>query len=169
MSRDIDWVSYIGRLVFCYGCGRFGVPAKNGRPPRGWSLLYQPHADAPPGLLVCAPSCASAVREAMTDGPVHEPLKMGAPPPMPQKMKDVMLRDVIWGVIKEVLDKLELDEPDFSEERAIKVVVDTIMQVPTVHDVTVVDTDFGPVLEVTNNPSTEAIVIRFADYKGERS
>lgn len=167
MGRDINWAAYVNALSFCYGCGRFGRPSKTGIP-RGWKLLYQPHQNAPPGLLVCSPACASAVREAMTDGPVHEPLKMGAPPPMPQEMKATMLREVIQGVIKEALDKLEFDEPDFSEERAIKVAVNTIMKVPTVHDVMVVDTDLGPVLEVTEHPPSEAIVIRFAEYKGER-
>jgi hypothetical protein len=106
--------------------------------------------------------------EAMTEMPVYEPLRMGEPPPMPQEMREAMLREVIQGVLKEALDKLEIDEPDFSEERAIEVMVDTIMRVPTVEDVTVVDTDFGPVLEVMENPPVEAIVIKLSEYtKGE--
>lgn len=77
-GREFDPAMWLNELVFCYGCGRFSKPAK-GKPPRGWKLLYQPYADGPPGLNVCSPACADRVREAMTKGPVTEPLEMRMP------------------------------------------------------------------------------------------
>lgn len=77
-DREFDPAMWLNELVFCYACGRFSKPVK-GKPPKGWTMLYQPHGEGPPGLNVCSPACADRVREAMTKGPVTEPLEMRMP------------------------------------------------------------------------------------------
>lgn len=94
MTRDIDWKAYVNRLVYCYGCGRFGMPRKGGKPPMRWKILYQPHADAPPGLHVCSETCADEVRDAMSKGPVREPLKVGTAPMMDAELRHQMMEQL---------------------------------------------------------------------------
>jgi hypothetical protein len=94
MARDIDWKAYLNRLVYCFGCGKFGLPRRGKPKPMGWKLLYQPHADARPGLHVCSESCANDVRDAMAKGPVNEPLKMGLPPMMDVELRHQMMQEV---------------------------------------------------------------------------
>ncbi len=90
-DRELDWEGFLNKLVFCYGCGKFGVPRNNKPAPKGWKLLYQPHPDAPPGLHVCGEFCAARVRKAMAEGPVLEPLETGRAPMMDAEMRDHML------------------------------------------------------------------------------
>lgn len=96
-GREIDWQSYLNGLVYCHGCGRFAFPlrtAKGPRPPRGWTMLYQPHADAPPLLLGCGEACVGLLREAIQKGPVWEPLKTAENVLMPADVREAMLADV---------------------------------------------------------------------------
>lgn len=92
MSRDIDWRAFIDKLVFCYGCGRFGVP-KKGALPREWTTLYQPHGDAPVGLPACSEACKTAVRAAMMQGPVLMPLASVTDIMMSSEMRNAMMRE----------------------------------------------------------------------------
>ena len=89
----MDWRKWLNRLVFCYGCGRFGMPRK-GRPPFRWKVLYQPHPDAPPGLHACSDRCADKIRDAMKKGPLIEPLEMGQPPMMDAEIRHQMMQDI---------------------------------------------------------------------------
>ena len=103
-ERRIDWRAFLNKLVYCYGCGRFGMPRKGARkaePPRGWTVLYQPHADAPAGLLVCSDGCREKVQKAMAEGPVCEPLKMATNVTMSTEMREQMMADMIQFAIKE--------------------------------------------------------------------
>jgi len=97
-DRQADWATWLNKLTFCYGCGRFGMPSK-GKLPRGWKTLYQPHPDGCPGLHVCCPSCESKIRDAMTKGAVTEPLEM-RPPPMPHE-----LHEQVCEIVKVVADE----------------------------------------------------------------
>lgn len=94
MPREIDWRSFVDKLVFCYGCGRFGMPSR-GAPPRGWSTLYQPHDEAPVGLHVCSDACKVLVRDAMKCGPVFEPLRMATDVMMSSEMRDQMMQEAL--------------------------------------------------------------------------
>lgn len=93
MSRD--WRDHLNALAYCHGCGRFGFPSREGtrRVPKGWKMLYQPHGDAPPMLLVCGDACSARVREAMALGPVHEPLETSKVPPMPADVREAMMAE----------------------------------------------------------------------------
>lgn len=77
-DREILWSDWLNKLVFCYGCGKFGLPRGAPPVPRGWKVLYQPHPDGPPGLHVCSDGCADRVRKAMARGPVLEPLEIAS-------------------------------------------------------------------------------------------
>ena len=87
-------------LSYCYGCGRFGMP-RNGERPKGWTMLYQPHHDGPPGLNVCSENCANDVRHAMETGPVEQPLKMATNVTMSTEMREAMLDEAVQHGIDE--------------------------------------------------------------------
>ena len=107
MARDLDWRSFLNRLVYCYGCGRFGVPA-SGKMPEGWSTLYQPHDEGPPALPVCGDACKSDVQEAIKKRPVLEPLRMAKDVMMPAEMRKTMMAEAMAHAMKEegLLDQL---------------------------------------------------------------
>jgi len=96
--RETDWNLWLNKLIFCHGCGRFGMP-KQGKPPGGWKLLYQPHPEGRPGLYVCSSDCEEKIREAMKDGPIIDPLEM-RPPPMPHELQE-QVRELVKGVAEE--------------------------------------------------------------------
>jgi transcriptional regulator with XRE-family HTH domain len=100
VTRALDWTGYLNKLIYCYGCGRFGIPGKRGLP-RGWRTLYQPHPDAPPGLHTCGDACNDKVRAAMAEGPVLEPLEIGKAPMMPAEIRDEMEKDAMDEMEKE--------------------------------------------------------------------
>jgi hypothetical protein len=97
-KRQIDWRSFLNKLVYCYGCGRFGLP-RQGQRPRGWSLLYQPHQEGPPGLHVCSEGCANDVRAAIVKGPVTAPLRMASGVTMPSELRQMMLDEAVQFAI----------------------------------------------------------------------
>jgi len=97
-ERQIDWRSFLDRLCYCHGCGRFGLP-RDRQKPNGWTVLYQPHPEGPPGLLVCSGSCAAEVREAIGRGPVTAPLRMAAGVVMPMEMRQVMMDEAVQFAI----------------------------------------------------------------------
>jgi len=100
VERSIDWRKYLNRLMFCYGCGRLGLPRKGKTLPTGWKLLYQPHPEGVPGLHVCSDDCNDAVRLAMMAGPVTSPLMMPEPgsimlpAEVRRAMEDEVLKDL---------------------------------------------------------------------------
>lgn len=98
VGRDVDWALWLNKLIFCHGCGRFGLPTK-GKPPKGWKLLYQPHPEGRPGLYVCSTDCDTKIREAMKEGPIIDPLEM-RPPPMPHELQE-QVRELVQGVAEE--------------------------------------------------------------------
>lgn len=98
-DREIDWEAFLNKLTFCYGCGRFGKPQKNKPHPRGWTMLYQPHPEGPPGLHVCSDICAQKVRNAMKEGVVEEPLEMGRMPMMDAEMREHMIGSAMQHAI----------------------------------------------------------------------
>lgn len=112
-ERKIDWRAYLNKLVFCYGCGRFGMPRKGERkaePPPNWTVLYQPHQDAPAGLLVCSNACREKVQKAMAEGPVYEPLGMATNVMMTNEMREQMMTEAMQFAIDEGrLDELFLE------------------------------------------------------------
>lgn len=67
--------------------------------PQGWSVLYQPHPDAPAGLLVCSEQCASEVRIAMALGPVTAPLRMVTGMAMSAEMRSAMIDEAMQHAI----------------------------------------------------------------------
>lgn len=97
-ERQIDWRAFLNKLVYCYGCGRFGIP-RQGKRPNGWSVLYQPHPEGPPGLNVCSAKCSDDVREALRKGPVTWPLKMASNVTMSTEMREQMVREAIQHAI----------------------------------------------------------------------
>jgi hypothetical protein len=104
VDRRIDWRAFLNKLVYCYGCGRFGMPRKGLRkaePPRGWKVLYQPHPEAPAGLLVCSEKCEDKVRIAMAEGPVEEPLEIATNVTMTNEMREQMAMEAIEYAIRE--------------------------------------------------------------------
>lgn len=113
IDRNIDMVKWLNSLIFCYGCGRFGLPSK-GKLPHGWKLLYQPHPDGQPGLSVCSAGCDKKVREAMKEGPITEPLEM-RPPPMPHEFQST-ISDAAKEMLKEAMEKENKTELRLVEE-----------------------------------------------------
>lgn len=111
-SRELDWRGLLQRLQYCYGCGRFGLP-RQGKLPAGWTTLYQPHPDAPPGLHVCSAACAGEVRAAMAKGPVLAPLRVQSTIPMSAEMRQAMMDEAMQHAIDkgrmdgELLDALK--------------------------------------------------------------
>jgi len=80
------------------------MPRKGPRkvePPRGWKVLYQPHPDAPAGLLVCSKVCEEKVRRAMEEGPVYEPLEIATNIMMPTEMREQLMKEAMEFAIKE--------------------------------------------------------------------
>ena len=73
----------------------------------GWKMLYQPHADGPPGLPACSLKCVGLVQEAMKNGPVIEPLKMGGLPIMDAGLRQQMMSDMKVAVT----DRLQREHP----------------------------------------------------------
>ena len=113
-GREIDWRAYANKLVFCFGCGRFSLPGKGGKPPKRWTTLYQPHGDAPPGLLVCSDRCKTTVLAAMQKGPVHEPVEMKVLL-MPVEERAAMMAEV-QQLIEEMLEEQRREQEE--KERA---------------------------------------------------
>ena len=111
MERKLDWRAFVNRLIYCFGCGKFGLPRKGGVLPRGWSTLYQPHGDGPAGLHVCSDGCKGEVRRAMTEGPVTEPLSMATNVTMSAEMREQMMAEAMAHALQEegVLDELFKD------------------------------------------------------------
>ena len=116
-DRQIDWRAFLNRLVYCYGCGRFGIP-RNGQQPSGWNMLYQPHPQGPAGLNVCSTKCSDEVREALRKGPVTWPLKMSSNVAMTHEMRQQMIQEAIQHAIDEgrmddlFMDALQGTEPN---------------------------------------------------------
>lgn len=103
-ERSLDWRAYLNKLQYCTGCGRFGLPQKGKRkkkPPRGWKVVYQPHPDAPAGLLVCSQKCEEKVRAAMAEGPIYEPLEIAKDIPMTAEMRSQMLDEAMDFALKQ--------------------------------------------------------------------
>ena len=107
-ERELDWRTFVNKMVYCFSCGRFGLPSKKGIP-RGWKVLYQPHHDAPPGLHVCGELCADKVREVMKDKAITEPLEQGAPPPMSAAMMAAMMGEAVSERIESVIGAVGLE------------------------------------------------------------
>lgn len=101
-DRQIDWRAFLNRLTYCFGCGRFGMP-RRGKHPRGWSVLYQPHPEGPPGLNVCSGPCAAKVREALAKGPLTGPLRMTTHVTMTSEMREQMMTEAMQHAIDEGL------------------------------------------------------------------
>lgn len=102
-SRSVDWKSFLNKLQYCYGCGRFGIPRKKkGKAvlPSGWSVLYQPYEDAPAMLNVCSTACRARVEKAMQSGPIHEPLEVAKNIPMPADMRRKMMTEAMKHAAK---------------------------------------------------------------------
>lgn len=97
-DRRIDWRAFLDRLKFCYGCGRFGLPTGN-RVPANWKVLYQPHQDAPPALLVCSSACFEEVRGAIAKGPVRQPLRVATDVMMPAELRETMISEAMQHAI----------------------------------------------------------------------
>lgn len=112
MSRDIDWRAFLNRLVFCWSCGKFGMPRKKQALPTGWKLIYQPHPEGRPGLHVCSDDCHEALRLAMIQGPVTEPLMLPDPASImfPAEVKQAMDNEVQEGLVEEKFDQENWDE-----------------------------------------------------------
>lgn len=108
-KRELDWKEFINRLVYCFGCGRFGKPSPKGIP-SGWKVLYNPHAEGKPGLHVCGDGCKAKVLAALREGPVLEPLEMGPPPPMPVEMKESALEGAISSRVRERVETVLDDQ-----------------------------------------------------------
>ena len=114
-ERQLDWRKFLNRLMYCYGCGRFGLPRGNPPMPRGWGTLYQPHANAPPGLHYCREGCKEKLRVAMQEGPVLEPLEMASNVMMDSEMRDKMMVEAMEfaaleeGRLDELFDKVRLE------------------------------------------------------------
>jgi hypothetical protein len=89
---------------------------KQGKPPKGWKLLYQPHPEGRPGLYVCSAACEEKVREAMAKGPIIDPLEM-RPPPMPHELQE-QVRELVKGVAE--------DERARAQEEALKRVQEAV-------------------------------------------
>lgn len=100
-DRTLDWRAFVNRLIYCFGCGKFGLPRKGGVLPREWSLLYQPHREGPAGLHVCSEKCKAEVREAMTRGPVTEPLAVATNITMTAEMREQMMAEAMAHALKE--------------------------------------------------------------------
>lgn len=92
-SREPDWREFIGRLVYCWGCGRFGLPQAGKRLPRGWAMLYQPHREGPSLLLACGSECKAKIQRAIRGGPVLHPLAQATEIPMPADLREAMMAD----------------------------------------------------------------------------
>lgn len=107
-ERELDWRRFVNKMSYCFSCGRFGMPSKRGIP-RGWKVLYQHHADAPPGLHVCSEKCANKVREAMKDGPVTVPIEQGKPPPMGATMMAAMMCEAVGDRISGIIGAIGLE------------------------------------------------------------
>jgi hypothetical protein len=120
-ERKIDWRAFLNKLVYCYGCGQFRMPRKGERkvePPPGWTVLYQPHSDAPAGLLVCSAACREKVQKAMAEGPVYEPLKAATNVPMMTDMREQMMEDAMLHAVEEGrLDDLFSEAVEERDER----------------------------------------------------
>jgi len=99
-DRNLDWREFVNALVYCFGCGRFGKPSSKGIP-TGWKVLYNPHPEGRPGLHVCSQGCVAKVSAALREGPVLEPLEMGAPPPMPQEVREQALSGAVKHKVTE--------------------------------------------------------------------
>ena len=97
-ERSINWNEWLNKLIFCHGCGRFSMP-RNGKPPKGWKLLYQPHPEGRPGLYACSPDCGEKLREKMKEGPIVEPLEM-KPLLMPHEFQE-QVRELIKDAMEE--------------------------------------------------------------------
>jgi hypothetical protein len=105
-DRQIDWRGFLNKLIYCYGCGQFRMPRKGVRP-KGWTMLYQPHAEGPPGLTVCSEGCADDVREAMERGPVEMPLRAATNITMSTEMRETMLEEAVqFGIDEGHMDDL---------------------------------------------------------------
>ena len=100
VDRQIDWRAFLNKLIYCHGCGRFGMP-RQGKRPRGWSVLYQPHPQGPPGLNVCSDKCKAEVQEALVKGPVTGPLRMGSNVTMSTEMRETMMTEAMQFAIDE--------------------------------------------------------------------
>lgn len=111
VERRLDWRAFLNRLVFCYSCGKFGLPRSGSSLPRGWSMLYQPHGAGPVGLQTCSDRCKSVVREAMKKGPVTEPLAMATNVTMTTEMREQMMAEAMAFVFRQegVLDEAFVD------------------------------------------------------------
>lgn len=108
-ERQIDWRAFLNRLVYCYGCGRFGIP-RNGQRPVGWNVLYQPYPQGPAGLNVCSSQCSDEVLAALRKGPVTWPLKMAGNVTMSAEMRQQMIQEAIQHAIDEGrMDDLFMD------------------------------------------------------------
>lgn len=99
-ERRIDWRAFLNKLIYCYGCGRFGMPRK-GKLPRNWGTLYQPHPEGPPGLSVCSEKCKTDVQAALVKGPVTGPLRMASNVTMDSEMREQMMREATQFAIDE--------------------------------------------------------------------
>jgi len=115
MNREIDWDVWLNRLIFCHGCGRFGMP-KERKPPTGWKLIYQPHPDGRSGLYACSSSCEGKLKDAMKEGPIVDPLEM-RPPPMPHELQE-QVTQLVRGAVNE--------ERAREQERALAVIQETV-------------------------------------------
>ena len=100
-ERQIDWRGFLNRLIYCYGCGRFGLPRRGGKKPDGWSVLYQPHPEGPPGLHVCSAKCKVEVQDALAQGPVVGPLRTASNVTMGTDMREQMMREAMQHAIDE--------------------------------------------------------------------
>jgi len=80
------------------------MPRKGERkiePPRGWTVLYQPHPDAPAGLLACSSACRERLQKAMAEGPVVQPLEIATNVPMMTHMREQMMDEAMLHAIDE--------------------------------------------------------------------
>ena len=71
-------------------------------------MLYQPHGGGPAGLPVCGATCETKVRDAMSRGPVVEPLEVGSPPMMPSDLRAAMESDLLEEMKEEAMEKKKL-------------------------------------------------------------
>jgi len=74
------------------------LPVGNRLPAR-WTVLYQPHQDAPPALLVCSSACADEVRAALARGPVRQPLRVATGVMMPVELREAMIAEAMQHAI----------------------------------------------------------------------
>lgn len=126
MSRDLDWRSYLNRLTYCYGCGRFGMPQAGSKQhlPRGWALLYQPHRHAPPALPCCSLACKDKVRSHMQGEPIFEPLVSADDIAiMPVEQRLAMMAEIQHAVeemlAEELVHEREKDIPEPDEDHTV--------------------------------------------------